>query len=191
MPFWSLLMLLRCKIRLDGWLQHTLYELQELRRELIQPEQQSQLPPQEGGPRLTLSSLGGSSEAAAKRQHEEEIAKAQEQIVARLGAFIVDYQDLFSELWSGQCEPLVFYATRLLWSSACGAILLTGVMFWLFLVNRPGNQNSAHIHFLVLLVAGFMAPAFWLLSERCRKAAAPPPPADGPLPSGGPLAQQL
>jgi len=136
LPFWSILLLLRCKVWLDEWLQHTLDQLQELRREIV-------------------SQTGPSPVTHTK---EERIAAEQEQTVSRLGGFIVEYQDLFADLWAHHCANLLHLATRLLWSSVWVSIVLVSFMMWLFLVNRKGEQNVAHWHFMLLTFVGLLVP---------------------------------
>jgi len=141
MPFWSLLCPW-CKTKLDHWLQFTLGELQKLRREIITR------PP--------------STEAVTS----ENAYADHEEIVTCLGSFIVEYQDFFSDVWSSQCAPLVHNATRLLWSSAYVSVGLVGLMFWIFLVNRKGEQKHVHLHFAWVIVTGLLAPVLVFL-YRC------------------------
>lgn len=150
LPFWSILLLLRCKTWLDSWLQHTLSELQEMRRNIIRSRDAHTVV----------------SDTAVGNQREEDVATEQQKIIASLGEFIVDYQDLFGDLWNEQCTPLVFWATRMLWFSAYVAITLTGLMFWIYLFNRDDpQQQPANFHFAWLIVVGLSAPVALVLWE--------------------------
>lgn len=145
MPFWSILMLLRCKVWLDTWLQASLDHLQEMRRNIISRSN-------ENGPSVPTT----------------ETIKQQEGLIARVGEFIVDYQDKFASLWNVRCAPLVWFSTMLLWASAYGAIVLCGYMFWIFLVNRRGRQHTAHVHFAVLISIGLLMPIIFGVEQRRR-----------------------
>eukprot|EP00929_Paragymnodinium_shiwhaense_P045211 TRINITY_DN23127_c0_g1_i1.p1 TRINITY_DN23127_c0_g1~~TRINITY_DN23127_c0_g1_i1.p1 ORF type:complete len:354 (+),score=63.10 TRINITY_DN23127_c0_g1_i1:107-1168(+) len=150
MPFWSLLLLLRCKIQLDDWLSNTLEQLQEIRREIIAID----MPSMEG--------RGNSMDNAAER-----CAELQEEIVKKLGSFIVDYQDLFNDLWEGRCASLMYYATRMLIWSTIVAVALVGFMFWLYLSNRRGDDMlHSNRHFAVLMVAALLIPGITFLWQR-------------------------
>eukprot|EP00929_Paragymnodinium_shiwhaense_P035364 TRINITY_DN19095_c0_g1_i2.p1 TRINITY_DN19095_c0_g1~~TRINITY_DN19095_c0_g1_i2.p1 ORF type:complete len:395 (+),score=48.27 TRINITY_DN19095_c0_g1_i2:102-1286(+) len=145
LPFWSLLLLLRCKIWLDTWLQNTLDEIQEQRRDILSPPT---------GP--TLSEIN------------ENAAAGQEELVVNLGAFIVYHQDQFAECWNGHCRPLVRLAMRLLIAGCCVCVILVALMFWIYLVNRDGVSQPAHGHFLFVMAVGLLCPALWFLRERRR-----------------------
>mmetsp|Transcript_8401 Transcript_8401/g.18244 ORF Transcript_8401/g.18244 Transcript_8401/m.18244 type:complete len:390 (+) Transcript_8401:171-1340(+) len=166
LPFWALLLLLRCKMDLDRWLQHTLDSLQALRRDMIAPSRVSA---------EVVATAAGRRGAEAARQKQEELAEEQEHVVAQLGSFIVEYQDMFTEVWGGHCAPMVFWATRLLWMSACLAIALTGHMFTIFLANRRGEQREAADHFFVLFCAGLGLPVVVYAWSRCRSPWPAPP----------------
>lgn len=148
-PFWSILILLNCKQKLDSWLQKTLDDLQRMRRMIISND-----PPEN---------------AAWSKAAEESMAAEQKRIVACLGGFIVDYQDLFMDLWKSECAPLVAAATVLLWSSATVAIILTAFMFWVYLVDREHVDNGDDWHFLGITFVGFLIPIVYFVRSWRRK----------------------
>lgn len=141
LPFWGLLMLLRCKIRLDSWLQYTVDDLHELRLEILGEVRN----------RTAGSDVKISIPTDAKIEE-------QEQVITRVGDFIVASQDRFVDTWDAHCAPLVYWATRLLWASVTMAVGMTSFLFWLFLANRHGQQHPLHAHAAVGLSAGLLAP---------------------------------
>jgi len=149
-PFWSILILLQCKKKLDRWLQQTLDDLQQMRKLIITNDD--------------------TDTSSWSKETEELLITEQKRVVACLGGFIVDYQDLFMELWNSDCKPMVDLATKMLWCSATVAITLTAFMFWIYLVDRP-NDNNDEWHFGVISVIGLSVPVFalfrgWLKSPR-------------------------
>eukprot|EP00931_Biecheleriopsis_adriatica_P107293 TRINITY_DN81640_c0_g1_i1.p1 TRINITY_DN81640_c0_g1~~TRINITY_DN81640_c0_g1_i1.p1 ORF type:complete len:407 (-),score=61.23 TRINITY_DN81640_c0_g1_i1:15-1208(-) len=81
-------------------------------------------------------------------------------------SFVDDYQRQFDELWSGECAWFVETSGVMLWLSAACAMLLTALMFWVFLANRQGEQNSAGTFFAVLMVFGLGLPSL-VICQRC------------------------
>jgi len=154
-PFWSILMLLHCKRKLDSWLQHTLGDLQLMRRGIMNTD------------------ILESSEWT--KQVEDQLAEEQKRVVATLGGFIVDYQEIFMQLWNEECAPLVAIATLLLWASATIAITLTAFMFWIYLADRETKEGARasgdYIHFGILSIIGLGIPLayflrVWILGRR-------------------------
>jgi len=149
-PFWSILILLQCKKKLDSWLQQTLDDLQRMRKLIITND----VP----------------DNNAWSKESEEALLAEQKRVVACLGGFIVDYQDLFMELWNSECRPMVNLATKMLWCSATIAITLTAFMFWIYLVDRQ-NDNYDEWHFGIISVIGLSVPMIalfrgWLKQPR-------------------------
>lgn len=154
-PFWSILLLLLCKRKLDSWLQKTLDDLQRMRKMIISKDT----------PDVTTWS----------KETEENLAAEQKKVVACLGSFIVDYQDLFMDLWSSECAPLVNIATKMLWSSATVAIVLTAFMFWIYLVDREYRDNHDPWHFAFMSLLGLGLPLLYFIYDWCiRKPASMP-----------------
>mmetsp|Transcript_49929 Transcript_49929/g.99095 ORF Transcript_49929/g.99095 Transcript_49929/m.99095 type:complete len:340 (-) Transcript_49929:11-1030(-) len=152
LPFWSLMLLLWCKAELDNWLHQTLDWLQQLRRCLFR-----QLAP--------TAQTGGSTGSATVESN----GSGPEEAVVTLGGFIVHYQDLFMDLWNRRCAPLVLWATRLLWLSVFVSVALVAGTFWVFLADREGEQHSAHLHFLWVVLLGILLPAGCSVYEWCRE----------------------
>lgn len=149
LPFWALLMLLRCKIWLDNWLQNTLDKLQGLRRMMIlHPPHDANTP-----------------NAANINMRQADTCNDQEQILVHLTQFVGEYQDLFLESWTRQCAPLFYLALRLLLSSVIMAVMLIGLLLWMYLKNRQGQQNIDNVHFLWLIIAGLLVPVIYFLRQ--------------------------
>jgi len=148
LPFWSILMIIRCKLKLDGWLEFSLANLNQERRMTVAGSPAELLPDKDAG----------------EAMHQE-----MEQVVSHLGGFIVEYQDHFARVWSVECKGLVDTATALLWLSAVNAIALTALMIWIWMVNRPGEQTAAPYIFAMVIFVGFSVPAIYIVSRRCRR----------------------
>lgn len=152
LPFWCILMLLWCKLRLDKWLE---ISVRRLNSEL----------------RATLSSSGFykvcdsmSAVSATARQELECV----EQAIERLGRFVVDHQDRFAEVWSGECDGMIRATTNLLWVNAVVAVSITAGMFWMFLRNNLNEYQHVAAQFMILVIAGLLAPVVYLAWRRRR-----------------------
>lgn len=147
LPFWSILMLIRCKSKLDNWLEVSLASLNRERR-------------------MTVTGV-----EHAGRSEQEQQAKAQleiEEVINRLGGFIIRYQDHFSQIWNVECGKLYGAATTLLWLSAVNAISLVSFMFWFYVVNWQANPWKVHYHFVFVMGMGMILPAAYVLWSRRR-----------------------
>lgn len=147
-PFWSILMLIRCKLKLDSWLERSLASLNRERR-------------------ITINNAQGQINANGSKSKEETVHEEMEQVVSRLGGFIVHYQDQFARIWNMECNSMVIAAVVLLWTSAAMAVILVSVMFWIFLYNRTGHQHSSHIHFIAVNALGVAIPVVYIIWHFC------------------------
>eukprot|EP00927_Polykrikos_kofoidii_P060758 TRINITY_DN55679_c0_g1_i1.p1 TRINITY_DN55679_c0_g1~~TRINITY_DN55679_c0_g1_i1.p1 ORF type:complete len:317 (-),score=33.65 TRINITY_DN55679_c0_g1_i1:113-1063(-) len=164
LPFWSIALLLRCKLKMDRWLEQTLDNLQELRREIILKIPANQTPT--GSPRAgfqidSATNTGG-----------------HELVVARLGNFIIEHQTAFADRWDRECDASLRLAKYLLIGAAYVATGLTGYMFWIFLFNRFIDEK-VHLHFLIMMILGLVLPLVWMSRFHFRHK-------QGPLASGVP-----
>merc|ERR1712031_125581 len=101
---------------------------------------------------------------------EDKLADEQQRVVEVLSNFIVDYQDQFMDMWEQQCAPLISVATKLLWSSATLAVVLTAYMCWIYLADLEYNKTD-NVHFVVITMFGLLAPAIqlaWHRRYRCQ-----------------------
>lgn len=134
---------------MDAWLQQTLSHLQRLRRSVV--------------------GQGETNNVVQNVKTEESLAQDQQRLIQTLGKFVVDYQDIFQDLWDGQCAPLVFWATRLLWCSATVAVVLTAYMFWIYLADLSYNRDDQY-HFAIITIVGLAAPGFYFARKiRCKR----------------------
>lgn len=147
LPFWGILMLIRCKLKLDSWLEYSLAGLNRRRREIVKVSQPS----------------GGII------QDDET-----EKIVFNLVNVVLEYQEYLAEIWTGECSHLVHSATSLLWMSAVGALLLTAVSVWIFLFNQGGVHAYYSSYFFVMIVIAVMGPVVYLIWEKGRPKIKPP-----------------
>lgn len=142
LPFWCILMLLWCKLQLDRWMELSVRHLNGELRNTLQPNSSF-------GEQLSLSSL----DAAVSRELE-----AVEQAVTRLGGFVVDHQDRFAQVWTGECDNMVRASTNFLWVNAVLAVSITSGMFWMFLRNKLASYSRLAMHFMILVSVGLLAP---------------------------------
>merc|ERR1712008_84989 len=112
MPFWSLLLLLHCKLHLDSWLQLSLNELQTVRRTIY------------GALTVTASAATGAATQPPSRRLTAVNPVAHEEAIAVMRNFMVSCQEFFSEQWGTRCSPLVWWATLLLWCSIIASLVL-------------------------------------------------------------------
>lgn len=151
LPFWGILMLLRCKMKLERWFEHALAGLKRERKVIVRTVN-TDIP---------------------EAQQERLDARTQ-QIVFRLVNIVLDYQEYLSRIWSKECSHLVHSATSLLWMSAIGALLLTALSMWVFLVNSGGHfQYASHI-LRTIVISGCVGPGAYVVVQWYRSA--PPPP---------------
>lgn len=168
LPFWSLLMLLWCKMLLDQNLQATLEALQELRRQLMRPV--DPLSPGDGGDSNSSRVLGVpkvGKDGQETTDREERIAHEAEDAVSSVSNFIILHQDSFMLVWTHTCCATVKWAARLLWVGVYCAILLVSYMFWIWLDDRVGVQHNAHRLFFGVCAAGLVLPMAFAFRWRC------------------------
>lgn len=149
LPFWSMVMLIWCKLQLDRWLELSLSKLNlELRISLATQPVVPQAP----------------TDYKAEESNGHEMLEVVEEAVARLSGFVVEHQDSFKKIWGRECRAMTNAAIVFLWVSAVVAISITAGMFWLFLENHMrGAHDSAGTHFAWLMVSGLLTPAVYLL----------------------------
>jgi len=161
LPFWSILMLIRCKIKLDRWLQDSLDHLQELRKQTVcEAAGVTSLQKQ-------CSILGMPPGSKAQGRLEEEVERqGMEQTVRRMGSVVVVLMENLDKTWKDECGWLVKSAMAIMWMSCATALLLCSLMFWFSLVNRRSKdeaQRNAPHRFGVLILFGFVCPLiYWL-----------------------------
>merc|ERR1719362_562272 len=119
LPFWCILMLLWCKLKLDGWLK---LSVRRLNTEL----------------RGTLSS---SAFYTVDQAFEE--MESVEQAIHRLGNFVCEHQDNFAQIWRGECSGMIWAATTLLWVNVVVAVSITAGMFWMFVMNNLEEHRGS------------------------------------------------
>lgn len=155
LPFWCILMLLYCKLKLDGWLEQS---VRRLNNEL----------------RSTLSSQAFYDVTHKEKAVQEDRTfggkdlESVEYAIARLGAFVCDHQDHFQKVWKGECQIMINCTTTLLWVNAVVAVSITAGMFWMFLMNRLDEHRNSANHFLGLMIVGLAAPLFYIAFQRIR-----------------------
>lgn len=159
LPMWSCTLLVRCKLKLDSWLKLSLASLNQERRATLTALNQPVKVMQEGDP---------TAAPKAETAMSEELHKEMEEVVQRLGSFIVQYQDQFSHVWNVECGGQVRLATALLGFDAVFALLLTAFMFWLYLMNHsePGNNFYGTATFLAAIIGvGLLSPFFYIFGS--------------------------
>lgn len=135
LPFWSILMLILTKLRLDRWLKGVISKLTV--ESILGRGTQQDLGP--------LSNLGD--------------AELMDEAEATVDCITFDYAQSFKRVWGTECDWMIWLSVQLLWLSCAIAILITGGMFWLYLVD---NMESTHHHigtlFMGVIAAGLSLP---------------------------------
>mmetsp|Transcript_53696 Transcript_53696/g.148927 ORF Transcript_53696/g.148927 Transcript_53696/m.148927 type:complete len:422 (-) Transcript_53696:150-1415(-) len=159
LPFWGILMLIRCKLKLDGWLEYSLAGLHEKRRRIII----AGVPATPKRPARTISSM---STATSKEEVLEQQDDDTPQVVSELVNCVLEHQEYLQRMWAAECGWLVRASMMLLWMSAFAALLLTSVSLWIFLVNKRGWHEYCSTWFGVLILGGMLGPALYLAYQR-------------------------
>ena len=122
LPFWGILMLIRCRLKLDAWLEYSLARLSQARR----------------GMNITPQTKMGST----RNEDDEDDHDDTKDIVCRLVNMVAECQEYLGLMWTEECSWLVHTSTSLLWISAGAALLLTALSIWVFMVNKGGAHSK-------------------------------------------------
>lgn len=155
LPFWGILMLIRCKLKLDRWLEYSLAGLHQRRRDIVAASDPNQVP---------------SSERLNKLEKDEET----EQIVYQLVNMVLRYQEFLARMWNAELGRLVMASTAMLWMSASSALMLTALSMWIFLINKGDEHTVAGYWFACIITVGCLGPAFYLLGQALKDEVKPP-----------------
>eukprot|EP00931_Biecheleriopsis_adriatica_P064475 TRINITY_DN3924_c0_g1_i1.p1 TRINITY_DN3924_c0_g1~~TRINITY_DN3924_c0_g1_i1.p1 ORF type:complete len:389 (-),score=42.85 TRINITY_DN3924_c0_g1_i1:94-1260(-) len=156
LPFWGILMLIRCKLKLDRWLEYSLARLNHARRDMnIVPAPKPQ--------------VHGSSQ-----QEHDDFKDDTKDIVSTLVKLVSECQEYLALIWTEECGWLVHTATSLLWVSATAALLLTALSMWIFLVNKGGMHPHCARLFAVIVLVGVAVPLIYVLWQRSWDELEPP-----------------
>jgi hypothetical protein len=142
LPLYSLCALLYCKRKLETWLQHTLYRLQQMRKDIV------------------ITDIRDTTAA-----QEEEMAEDQKRIVAEMGDFIVRSQDSFLAGWNADCALHASATHWLLFFSVFISEILVAFMVWVYLADRVSSESYDHIHFAVISIVGFALPSSFFIID--------------------------
>lgn len=162
LPFWGILMLIRCKMKLDNWLEYSLSRLRRERKRVVrvsQPHLHS-----EGGEPPEGTMWSWDPEREAEMSHDDET----EQLVFRLVNVVMKMQEYLAEIWKGECAWLVHASTMLLWMSAVAALLLTSLSLWIFLKDKGGTHAACSPYFLGLILLSIIAPGLYIFAQNFR-----------------------
>eukprot|EP00928_Gymnodinium_smaydae_P003111 TRINITY_DN11113_c0_g3_i1.p1 TRINITY_DN11113_c0_g3~~TRINITY_DN11113_c0_g3_i1.p1 ORF type:complete len:487 (+),score=81.64 TRINITY_DN11113_c0_g3_i1:165-1463(+) len=159
LPFWGILMLIRCKLKLDKWLEYSLAGLNRERREIVSSSYVT----------LQDSCSGDKMQELMQKQDDET-----EKIVYRLVNVVLEYQEYLAKIWTAECGFLVHASTMLLWISAAMALGLTSLSMWIFLANTHGVYANASSGFGALIVSGVLAPLVYIVVGQFRSPVTPP-----------------
>eukprot|EP00441_Pelagodinium_beii_P044043 CAMPEP_0197651374 /NCGR_PEP_ID=MMETSP1338-20131121/32240_1 /TAXON_ID=43686 ORGANISM="Pelagodinium beii, Strain RCC1491" /NCGR_SAMPLE_ID=MMETSP1338 /ASSEMBLY_ACC=CAM_ASM_000754 /LENGTH=363 /DNA_ID=CAMNT_0043225993 /DNA_START=48 /DNA_END=1139 /DNA_ORIENTATION=- len=159
LPFWGILMLIRCKLKLDKWLEYSLARLNHARRE------------NNGTKPATLPSRD--------KDLEEGLQEHPEELTNNLVNVMGECQEYLAALWKDECGWLVHISTSLLWVSSTAALMLTALSMWLYLVNKGGRTTHAAHLFASIVATGLVAPIVYVLCQRSRQSFPEPPSGHG------------
>lgn len=154
LPFWCILMLLSCKLKLDRWLEVSVRVLNCELRETLESDVIWDARQKAG--KMPASTMEG----AANVQLE-----GVEESIVRMGGYVADYQDSFTKAWSGECETMVRGAAILLWACVVVAVSITSGLFFMFLRNNLATHPNSAQSFMILVVLGLIAPVGYYLTR--------------------------
>jgi len=161
LPFWGILMLIRCKLKLDSWFEWSLARLSHARRGMnIAPQARSRS-------RLEVS------ERADSEVDDDEHDDTKE-IVCKLVNMVAECQELLGIMWTDECGWLVHTSTSLLWISSAAALLLTALSVWIFMMNKGGSHSLFGNWFALIVGLGMLIPMVYLVSRFSMDTPGPP-----------------
>lgn len=140
LPFWGILMCIRCKLKLDRWLEYSLARLNHARRAIT-------------------SATDTSSEGLASNDDTKEVVNNFLNVCAQC-------QEYLALIWMEECGWLVHGATILLWLSAAAAMMLTALSMWMYLVNKGGHHAQCAFLLLIIIVVGLTVPLAYVVRQR-------------------------
>ncbi|CAE7215953.1 hypothetical protein AK812_SmicGene5658 [Symbiodinium microadriaticum] len=143
LPFWGILMLIRCRLKLDAWLEYSLARLSQARR----------------GMNITPQTKMGST----RNEDDEDDHDDTKDIVCRLVNMVAECQEYLGLMWTEECSWLVHTSTSLLWISAGAALLLTALSIWVFMVNKGGAHSKFGNWFAVIVSLGMAVPLVYMM----------------------------
>jgi len=150
LPFWGILMMIRCKLRLDAWLESALKALNDEKKVIVRSS-----PIQD----QNMSRV----EVDAEQDKQD---RATEEIVLHLVDEVLKYQENLAAIWSGECGALIHGATMLFIVSSGAALLLVALSLWIFLINK-GGAHAFYSSFLAFCVpVGILVPILYVVYRR-------------------------
>jgi len=155
LPFWGILMLIRCKLKLDSWLEFSLAGLNRERRQIISRAQEAR-------------------EAMTQEERTSPADDDTQRMVGQLVDVVFKYQEYLARIWTAECGWLVHASTMLLWMSAVAALLLTSISMVIFLYDKGGMHRDASPYFGVLIMSSCLMPAVYVLQQKMFNRVRPP-----------------
>mmetsp|Transcript_89035 Transcript_89035/g.157705 ORF Transcript_89035/g.157705 Transcript_89035/m.157705 type:complete len:391 (-) Transcript_89035:106-1278(-) len=143
LPFWGILMLIRCKLNLDRWLEYSLARLNRARRQ------------------INLAIPEPLDQKGEDKEHDDT-----KEVVCKLVNMVAECQEYLALIWTDECGWLVHASTSLLWVSASAALMLTAESVWLFLVNKGEPHCSYAPLFAIIVAVGLGAPLAYVIQQR-------------------------
>mmetsp|Transcript_30356 Transcript_30356/g.56917 ORF Transcript_30356/g.56917 Transcript_30356/m.56917 type:complete len:360 (+) Transcript_30356:123-1202(+) len=150
LPFWGILMLIRCKLKLDSWLEYSLARLSHARRGMNIAPQTRPSPHSKERP----------ESEADDDEHDDT-----KEIVCKLVNMVAECQEFLGIMWTEECGWLVHASTSLLWISAGAALLLTALSVWIFMMNKGGSHAMFGNWFALIVGLGILVPLIYVLSR--------------------------
>lgn len=185
LPFWGILMVIRCKIALDKWLEKCLRGLNQERRDFVIVPPARPSPTASHAWTWTTPLLRARGKTTDLPQDDE----ATDKMVNRIVNVVLQYQEDLARIWLSECGWLVHTSTMLLWMSVVAALLLTSISMWIFLANKGGAHAYYSTHFAVFIFGGgCVVPAIYIAHQKWVKRSACFENADAPEEFYSPLA---
>ena len=136
-------MLIRCRLKLDAWLEFSLARLSQARRGMnITPQ----------------TRLGSVREEDDDGDHDDT-----KEIVCKLVNMVAECQEYLGLMWTEECSWLVHASTSLLWISAGAALLLTALSLWVFMINKGGSHSKFANWFAMIVMLGMIVPLVYVV----------------------------
>lgn len=202
LPFWGILMMIRCKLKLDSWLEYALAGLNGERRRILggglirqeddaAPEEaERRIDPTLGGRAVTFDEMCEQHvemcDPTSRRKSDDQLKRHwtnlkqvpadgdSRQMADELVDVVLQYQEYLSRIWTAECGWLVQAATTLLWMSAVAALLLTSISMLIFLTDKGGEHADSAPYFGVLITCGCVLPAVYVMQQRLWNTVRPP-----------------
>jgi hypothetical protein len=150
LPFWGILMLIRCKLKLDSWQQESLAGIKWHKDEALRRVDDIAHSVE------NMECHGSSAEARSITTPK---------IALELIKDVTKYQEKWRTQWDNECSWLVRASTTLLWMSAGGALILVTLSMVVFFSDKGGVYPDYAPYFAAFMASGCVLPSVYVLQQ--------------------------